>query len=593
MALSARVPQNPLTRLVAIVALILVTDLLIASAVLVDRLDDPDIPDFNRASVAQVRWDVSPYRDAPPLLGFPTRPEQPEPDAAPERELLYAITALSRFDQTQDQQWVRRARAAVGRVLDDTDGGLVAHRRDATDLLGRPVEAPWYAADAQGMLLSALARLEDVTGDSRLAAEADEVFRALRSFQGFFAGSRPAPEHWLSSVDRGGYLFFDQFSTGLSSSSVLTEQLWTALGVYDYRRTLADEPDERDLAEDMFAGTLATVRHYFDFWRVPGQISVSSLLAGNRDVRSHFVATRQLEILAGITDAPWTARAATQLDLDDNIPYFAFKPVQVRPAVPTYSPVPRAVEGLARTGRPERRARAGDPRPATSASDPLRRAAEALVLLSGPSDAGEVRRASDLVAQVLATARDGAVPHRSRLEDPAGRRVKPPWFSSASQGMLLSALAGLSDRTGDPRWRRDADRVFAALTRVRDYGEPTPAPWMGYIDFSGYLWFDQNLNGGSPRSIYEHVTALVGIYDYWRTTRSADAYAYLVGGLTTLRDARSLIRRRGGPAVESLAVGAGDRGYHDVITSQVETLAAVTRDEQLVRLAQRLREDYP
>jgi hypothetical protein len=89
------------------------------------------------------------------------------------------------------------------------------------------------------------------------------------------------------------------------------------------------------------------------------------------------------------------------------------------------------------------------------------------------------------------------------------------------------------------------------------------------------------------------VTALVGIYDYWRTTRSEDAYAYLVGGLTTLRDARSLIRRPGGPAVESLVVGAGDRGYHDLITSQVETLAAVTRDEQLVRLAQRLREDYP
>ena len=31
---------------------------------------------------------------------------------------------------------------------------------------------------------------------------------------------------------------------------------------------------------------------------------------GNRDVRSHFVATRQLEILAGITRDEWTARAA-------------------------------------------------------------------------------------------------------------------------------------------------------------------------------------------------------------------------------------------------------------------------------------------
>jgi hypothetical protein len=116
---------------------------------------------------------------------------------------------------------------------------------------------------------------------------------------------------------------------------------------------------------------------------------------------------------------------------------------------------------------------------------------------------------------------------------------------------------------------------------------------MGYVDFSGYLWFDQNLGSGSPRSIDEHVTALVGIYDYRRTTGSEDAYAYLVGGVTTLRDARAFIRRRGGPAVESLAVGAGDSGYHDLITAQVETLAGVTQDEALVRFAQRLREDYP
>lgn len=593
MALSARVPHTPLRRLLALLAFTVVVDLVIASAVLVDRLDDPDIPDFNRAAAADIRWDVDPYRDPSPLLGFPARLTRPTHSATPEARTLFVIAALERYDRTQDRRWVSRARRELDHVLDDTDAGLVRHSKAATDLLGRPVEAPWYAADAQGMLLSALARMYEVTGRQRLRTGADQAFAALRSFQGFFAGSQPAPEHWLGSLDSSGYLWFDQFSTRLSSTSVLTEQLWTALGIYDYGRVLADVPVERRLARQMFAGSLATVEHYLPQWRVPGRISVSSLVAGNRDVRSHFVATRQLAIVAEIAGGGWAGRAARLYGLDDNLPYFALAPVAAAPDLDVYSPVPAAIATLARTGRPLRRTPSHE-QPAAADRDLLRRLAEALVLLAGPPDDPTIRRAESLVEQVVAGVERGAVPHRSAVEDTSGERVRGPWYSSSTQGLLLSALTRLHERTGHERWRRDADTAFAALTRVRDYGAPSDWPWLGLVDFSGYLWFDQNLGASPlPRSVYEHVAALVGLYDYWRLTGRDDAFVYLAGGVTTLRAALPLVRRTGKPAVESLAVGAGDPAYHDLITSEIEALAAITEDRRLTRFARLLRTDYP
>lgn len=595
MALSARVPKTPLSRLVAILAIIVVADLLIAAAVFVDRLDDPRVPDFRRDRVADIRWDISPYRDAPAVLGFPTRLREPDGSGPPEVDIRYAISALARYEKTRETGWLGRARRALERVLDQTESGLVAHRSRTTDLLGRPVKAPWYAADTQGMFLSALARYEEVTRDRRWRGQAHDAFAALGSFQGFFAGSRPAPQHWLSSVDRQGHLWFDRFSTGLSSTRVLSEQLWTALGVYDYRRVMATRPADRRQATDLLRGALRTIEDNLPRWRVPGKISIASLQVGNHDVRSHFVVATQLAILDRITSAAWVARAARQYELDDNLPYFALGTVSAVADFDAYSRNPQDLVTLARSGRPLRLARPADSRSRGGTTDPLSRAAQALVLLSDPAATiAEVQRAGDLVSQVMSDEKEGLVPHRLPLEDTNGRAVKGTWYSASTQGLMLSTLTRLSERTGQPQWRRDADRLYEGLTRVRDYGQPTTKPWLALIDFSGYLWFDQNLGASPPpRSIYEHATALVGLYDYWRLTERDEAFTYFAGGVTTLRDAISYIRRRDAPAVESLATGASDRGYHGPITYQVESLATITEDPKLMRFARQLRKDYP
>lgn len=595
MVILPRLPRSSLSQLFTVLAVVLVVDLLVASAVFIDRLDDPDVPDFRRTSVAGIDWTVSPYQEPSEILGFRTDVSPRQRAEFPDRAARFVIGAVARFETTSEQRWLRRAEDAMADILRDSDEGLIAHRYKATDLLGRPIPSPWYAADTQGVVLSALARLYEATGDGRWRSAAGPVFDALGSFQGFFAGGRPAPETWLSIVDSRGYVWFDRFSTGLTSTQVLTEQLWTMLGVYDFRRILADRAVERRKSNALLGGSLATVEHYLKMWRQPGRISVSSISVGNRDVREHFVAAEQLRIVASITGMDWALEAADAYDRDRNVPYFALKPLETPPVPDALGSPMELARLLALVGRPPSIDERGTPRrlPLSTSRDPLQTLAVAASLLDRSATPDEVDRARELVARVISTLERGLVPHPAPTTDAAGEVVRDTWYSAATQGMLLSALTRLNRHDKDARWAQAADDAFDALTRVRDYGPPTSRPYLGLIDFSGYLWFDHNLGARPPlRSTVEHVVALVGLHDYYAMTGRGDVYAFFAGGVTTLRDALPFLRRPGDVVVAHLTTGRGDRRHHRIVMEGVKSLAGSTGDATLIKFGRLLRKDY-
>jgi hypothetical protein len=140
-------------------------------------------------------------------------------------------------------------------------------------------------------------------------------------------------------VDPDGYLWFDRFSEGLDTVAVLTEQLTTAFGS---TTTSGAGPHRQGPAcrPDAVRGHHRDAHEVPARYRVPGRISVSSLAAGNRNLREHLVATSELGMLAGLTGSTVLARYSRLFNQDDAVPYFVVHQVSARPGVDAYSPIP-------------------------------------------------------------------------------------------------------------------------------------------------------------------------------------------------------------------------------------------------------------
>jgi hypothetical protein len=178
----ARLPASSLGRLALIVALTLVVDVTASAAVWVDRRNDALVPDFQRASLATVHWDEDVYAAAPAVLGFtPVLPAAAHLDASgrvrvgsepadPDTILRYVLGCLDKYDGQRDPRWLRAASSALDDLLQRSPSGFLAHPNQVIDVLGRTIEPPWYAASTQGLALSALARMYQLTGEGSLAA---------------------------------------------------------------------------------------------------------------------------------------------------------------------------------------------------------------------------------------------------------------------------------------------------------------------------------------------------------------------------------------------------------------------------------------
>ena len=603
--MAVRLRRTPLTVLALILALILLLDVVATATVYVKRRDAPQFPDFARADTTSVDWQVDPYPSAADA-GFTVDIAEPgqvdgsgrvtyrDGAISPALSAMYVIAALDEAQKTGQDRWVQRAATAMNQVLLTSKNGFLPHQFEDTDVFGHELPHPWYSSQAQGLVLSALASLYEVTGDEKWRTSSDPVFAAMTTFRGFLAGSKPAPEPWLDVVDAEGYLWFEQFTRGIAPTKVLAFEMEAAVGIYDYQRVLADRRAERRTARTMFAGALATVTEYAPKSRVPGLISMTSLVANHRDPAAHAIVERQLRIFERITGQASFGDLRRALDTDDNFPVFnaaklrigdqdasPYTPLPDEPAFSTHPASPATV-----TASGEIFYRQGKVNPGLNAGYAL----GALDRYDSTGDKIWLLRAEKAVRQVLATAEgQGRLPYRFRNTDIYGHPLPDPWYSSEGQGLMLSALARLSDVTGDKVWTKHARDVFAPLTRVRDFGpdgSTPPRSWLSFVDDDGYLWFEQYAGGISASAVVPgHLTALLGIYDYWRLTHDIDAKNLFIGGTTTIRHYLPRIRREGRPPWYALGNKKPDARFEATISRQLQELARITGDLKIERFS--------
>jgi hypothetical protein len=170
------------------------------------------------------------------------------------------------------------------------------------------------------LYLSALTRAYSATGDRHWLEQAAIVFKTLQQVRGV-AGNAPRPPLiWLAvSGDDKAYanLWFEKYPTPQGEASwgsgdpsyVISAHLAATLGVYDYWRVT-----KARLAGRMVDGGATTMLAQLKYIRVIGEPSRSALLAGEPNLADHRVVTRQLSVLAALTQdrrfARWASRFA-------------------------------------------------------------------------------------------------------------------------------------------------------------------------------------------------------------------------------------------------------------------------------------------
>lgn len=601
---AVRLRRTPVTVLALILASVMLVDVIAAATVYVERRDAPDFPDFRRADTTSVDWQVEPY-PSPADAGFTVDIAEPgkvdgsgrvtyrEGAISPGLSAMYVIAALDKAHKTGDDQWVQRATTAMNQVLRTSQNGFLPHQFDDTDVFGHQLPHPWYSSQAQGLVLSALARLYEVTGDEKWRTSSDPVFAAMTTFRGFLAGSKPAAEPWLDVLDTEGYLWFEQFTHGIAPTKVLASEMQAAIGIYDYQRVLADRPAERRKGRLFFAGSLATVEKYVPLSRTPGWVSVTSLASGQHDPIEHNVVEDQLATFGRITHDAALARMALLFDEDDNLPVFNI--TRLRPLnadVRVYSPLPDEPWFSVKPPEPASVSTSGRVTYREGLVNPTLSASYALTALdryAKTDDRAWLDRATVAVDQALQTSKKGLLPYRFSNSNIYGSPLPIPWYSAEGQGLMLSAMAELYRVTDNPVWVTRSRDVFEALTRVRDVsvdGAPPPQPWLSFRSDDGYLWFEQYAGGVSASLVVPgHLTALLGVYDYWLITRSPSAEWLFNGGVTTVRHYLPIIRKPGRPALYAVGNKSSDPRFDNIVTRQLVTLAKITGDNRIRRFA--------
>ena len=88
-----------------------------------------------------------------------------------------------------------------------------------------------------------------------------------------------------------------------------------------------------------------------------------------------------------------------------------------------------------------------------------------------------------------------------------------------------------------------------------------------------------------------HLHSLIGLYEYWQHTRSAEARNLLEGALTTMRDRAELYRREGKVSIYGMHSRTNHFKYHQVHIWQLRLLNRMTGDHFFRELADGMAQD--
>ncbi len=180
-----------------------------------------------------------------------------------------------------------------------------------------------------------------------------------------------------------------------------------------------------------------------------------------------------------------------------------------------------------------------------------------------------------------------------RLHGNPDETMRAPWYSGLSQGKALTLFARMYDVTGEARWREAADRTFASFVNLPERDRP----WVVRVDRDGLLWLIEYPLDPADRSDHVfngHMSAIVGLWDYYRVTSAPEALALYDGAVTTMRRYAPVLRVPGESSLYCVPHQVpASNSYHWLHVSQFLYLWLMTGRSEFVHLADSLRDDNP
>ena len=181
-----------------------------------------------------------------------------------------------------------------------------------------------------------------------------------------------------------------------------------------------------------------------------------------------------------------------------------------------------------------------------------------------------------------------------RLHGNPDETMRAPWYSGLAQGKALSLFTRMYEVTGEKRWREAADRTFASFVNLPG---PLGAPWVSRVDAEGLLWlveYPLDVPERSDHVFNGHLSAIFGLWDYYRVARTPAALAMYDGAITTMKRYTSVLRVAGKASLYCVPHRTpASNGYHSLHVSQFVHLWLMTGRIEFVHLADALRDDNP
>ncbi|WP_306752266.1 D-glucuronyl C5-epimerase family protein [Paracoccus actinidiae] len=170
--------------------------------------------------------------------------------------------------------------------------------------------------------------------------------------------------------------------------------------------------------------------------------------------------------------------------------------------------------------------------------------------------------------------------------------LQPPWYSAMAQGQVLQLACRYTELTGSDEFRAFAERVFQSFLYLRSFSSKDIG--VIHIDSSGYLWLEEYPYPEHNKFVLNgHIFAALGVFEYWRLTKSEAARRVFCGALSTVRRYISEFRNPSWSSHYDLRSRLLIRNYHSTHISLLEHLYILTGDSFFSRSADILEEDFP
>lgn len=162
-----------------------------------------------------------------------------------------------------------------------------------------------------------------------------------------------------------------------------------------------------------------------------------------------------------------------------------------------------------------------------------------------------------------------------------GYKCKPPWISSMTQGMGISALLRASELTGDPKYLSAADSALSA------FKVPISRGGLLRVDKHGDTWYEGIPSPIGAQILNEALFALIGLYEMYQSTGNTKAGELFNRGLSTVRKHLkdfdlNLLFFKWSRYDNKLIFYSGDK-YHEVHLQQLRWLSDAVGDDLLAQ----------